>query len=138
MSLLNISNSTQLLKSSSRIILPKCIQLSRITTNKNKLVFQTKKFSSTPLNNASTFDFSKHSNESSTILGYDKIDHLKNKDEIKDSLENVKKCWNQYLISEGFDTNFRNLKIIEEESNKPGKVVMKFVVQKVNKNIINK
>lgn len=132
MSLTYISKSTQLLKSSSKIIFPKCFKLNNTYNSNFKLILPTKNFSSTSIHNASTFDFSKHTSEANTILGYNKIAQLKNSKEIKDSLEYVKNSWNQYLLSEGFDTNFKNLKIVEEESNHPGKVVMKFVVQKVS------
>jgi len=133
MSLSNIINTNNLIKSSSRIILPKCFKINNSLSSRTPLALQTKKlFSSTPLTNASTFDFSKHSNETNQILGYNKIAQLKNS-ENKDSLEFVKKAWKEYINSNGFDTlNFKSLEIVEEESKHPGKVVMKFVVQKVN------
>jgi len=133
MSLLNIANSTNLIKPCSKIIITKSLHLNK--SFRSPFTIQTKKFSSTPFANASTYDYSKHSNETNQVLRYNKIAHLNNSSNIKNSLEFVKKAWDEYLNSEGFDAiNFKNLKIVEEESNNPGKVVMKFIVQKVSIN----
>ncbi|ORX55904.1 Thioesterase/thiol ester dehydrase-isomerase [Piromyces finnis] len=136
MSLLNItkSNTTSLIKSSSRIILPKCFQLGNSLSLKTPLALQINNFSSTSLSKASTYDYSKHSNETNQLLGYNKVAQLKDSDN-KNTLEFVKKAWKEYINGGGFDTlNFKNLEIVEEESNHPGKVTMKFVVQKEQTN----
>jgi len=129
MSQLNVIKSTNIIKPWSRVIITKSFHLSN--SIKSPFTLHTKNFSSTSLANASTYDYSKHSNETKQMLQYNKITQL-NSQNNKNSLDFVKKAWNEYLKSDGFDAiNFKNLEIVEEESRNPGKVVMKFTVKKV-------